>query len=110
MSDPRITEEAVQAATRALARTFVTNKPVAGTKDFRVDARAALEAALPHLAPQPIDREAVARTLHEYDKYDEWNDEGCNDTGNDQLRYKSCRETYLERADAVLALINGGAQ
>jgi len=51
-SSPRITDEAVEAATRALARTFVTNKPVAGTKDFRVDARAALEAALPHLAPQ----------------------------------------------------------
>jgi len=98
MSDPRITEEAVQAATRALARTFVTNKPVAGTKDFRVDARAALEAALPHLAPQPIDREAVAEALHDYNHMHTWRSGRCDD---------ACGIASFQRADAVLALING---
>jgi len=104
MTDPRITEEAVEAATRALARTFVTNKPVAGSKDFRVDARAALEAARPYFAPQPIDREA----LEELRQYCEEQAEGpvVNDLGEGKLI------AYADLADrlaAVLALINGSA-
>src|SRR5438067_13560127 len=44
-------DEALLAATRSLAKTFATNKPVNGSKDFTVDARAALEAARPYLMP-----------------------------------------------------------
>lgn len=42
---------AVEAAARALAEQFVRNASVGGSKDFTIDARAALAAALPYLAP-----------------------------------------------------------
>jgi len=101
MSDPRITEEAVQAATRSLAKTFVTNKPVAGSKDFRVDARAALEAALPHLAP--VDRNDLVVVLARHVRKDVPGRCFC---GFEPAGVSSYSEHL---ADAVLALINGSA-
>ena len=57
MSDPRITDEAVEAAERAYVKHWRDRVPAAGA-----GMRAALEAALPHLAPQPVvDRDAAAR-------------------------------------------------
>lgn len=53
-----------------------------------------------------VTREQLAKALHELDKYDEWDDEGCNDTGTDRMQFPSCKETYLNRADAVLALFD----
>jgi hypothetical protein len=58
-----ITDEAVLAATRSLASTFATNKPVNGSKDFTIDARAALVAARPYLMPT---REQIEAKLSDY--------------------------------------------
>jgi len=96
-SDPRITEDAVEAATRSLAKTFVTNKPSAGSKDFRVDARAALEAALPYLAPQPVDRAALEAILWQHQ------------VGRHLPSAESLVGYRAVIADAVLALIKGSA-
>jgi hypothetical protein len=96
MSDPRITEEAVEAATRSLAKTFVTNAPIAGSKDFRLDARAALEAALPHLAPQ-LTREQIEQRIRQL-----YIDGGAH--------IIHAQEAARDVADAVLDLINGGAK
>ena len=54
MSDPRITDDAVKAVAAAIG----------ALRQQGPDARAALEAALPHLAPQPVtSRERVAEVL-----------------------------------------------
>jgi len=51
-------------------------------------------------------REQIAQALHEHELGDPWDDEGCNDLGDDGEFAPSCKQTYLERADAVLALLS----
>jgi hypothetical protein len=138
MTDPRITDEAVEAA----ARTYFENlgwdwdeldtdlkdhgeNKAAVLREFR----AALEAALPHLAPQPVvDREALEKAIaealvHHYPtrgmqvasgqtcecQYWTGNEPsallGAGMGGSDQLN----RHRAKLAADAVLALINGSA-
>lgn len=93
MSDPRITTEAVVAAQNAqlVHRTM----------------RAALEAALPHLAPQPVDREALIRAAAEAMYHDRW----VGDPTEGQFageRYDDAELQASVAVDAVLALLNGG--
>jgi hypothetical protein len=104
MSDPRITDEAVEAAARSLNRNLFNDPQQADWQEVvRGTARAALEAALPHLAPQSVvDREAIAAVLREH----MWipSESRC-----------SCGDEYIEfvshhQAEAVLALLNGGAK
>jgi nucleoside 2-deoxyribosyltransferase len=95
MSDPRITDEAVQ---RALD-VFVEHR--VNTKESRM--RAALEAALPHMTPALPTREQIAEVLWKYRQRSfpqaaDWEDV-----------HSASRTAMLERADAVLALINGSA-
>ncbi len=161
MSDPRITDEAVEAATRSLHPGLFEDDGLlhpalahSGQWQARHKVRAALEAALPHLAPQsddeaalpvradgggnpaaassspqpvddedddtpwpsglsldnpflttppPIGRDQIAEALHAHDQerariYCGWQ----NASG-------MTKHTYLGYADAVLALLNGGA-
>jgi hypothetical protein len=43
---------------------------------------------------------AAAKALHEADRHDEWDDEGCNDTGGGA--YTSCKDWTIHLAGAVL--------
>ncbi len=80
MSDPRITDEAIEAAAKAiyetphdsLSRDGYDRAPRDIQKLYLAEAEAALEAALPHLAPQPqpVDREALERLVNGANHYD----------------------------------------
>jgi len=108
MTDPRITDEAVEAA----ARTYFENlgwdwdeldtdlkdhgeNKAAVLREFR----AALEAALPHLAPQSVvDREALKQAIRK--------------AANSEQSFGGATwvdGTLNDYTDAVLALINGSA-
>jgi len=89
-----ITDEAVEAAAAAIGDIY-GHPP----DDYRIDASAALEAALPHMTPM-VDREALARAAHHY---------FCVVPGEathepDEIDYDKADE-ILE----ILALLNGGA-
>jgi len=86
----QIPDKALIAATRSLASTFATNKPVNGSKDFTIDARAALVAARPYLMPT---REAIEQRIRRV-----YIDGGAHIT--------HAQEAASEIADAVLALLS----
>jgi len=83
-------KEAVLAATRALAKTFATNPPVNGSKDFTIDARAALVAARPYLMPTEVEIAERVRRI--------FMDGGAART--------HAQEAAAEIADAVMALLS----
>jgi len=89
---PRITDEAMAAAQAAM-RGHDCNDVVA--RNIPHLARVALEAALPHLAPQPT-REQIEQRIRRL-----YIDGGANIT--------HAQEAAKDVADAVLALINGSA-
>lgn len=70
---------------------------------YRRAARIALEAAaLPYLAPavpQPVDRERIARAIHDVDEKHPWLSDSCID--------HECGKSYDRYAAAVLAVLAG---
>jgi hypothetical protein len=116
MSDPRITDEAVEAAARALFvaqdgdfiqsdKAWLSTFEVSRRPKYTRFARAALEAALPHLeiAPQPVvDREQIKAAMCRLD--------GPVSTKSADVRAVVVEALYGRYADAVLALINRGAE
>lgn len=90
MNDPRITDEMVAAAERAWnAAYWTTASP--GRLDWM---RAALEAALPHPAPQSADRDAVrALMVDALNAYVNLGPQG-----------------YYVYVDSLMAVLNGGAK
>jgi DNA-binding transcriptional regulator YiaG len=96
MSDPRITDEAIEAGASAIGDLY-GHPP----DDYRIDARSALEAGVPLLAPQPVvDREQIAMKLSLVRFSDE---------ESDRMIELTMREAW-PLADAVLALINGSEE
>jgi DNA-binding transcriptional regulator YiaG len=104
MSDPRITDEATEAAAHSLRQFDAEGQWEPGELGlllaYRDAARSALEAAVPLLAPQPaVDREALIKTI---DKA------GALEVGG--TLWPLDRKNVREIADAVLALINGSEE
>jgi hypothetical protein len=104
MTSARITDEAVEAAAKAiyetphdgLSRQGYSRAPREIQKLYLAEARAALEAALPHLAPQPVvDREALEKALRA-----ELVQQGVDE-------FHDPMPLARQLTDAVLALING---
>ena len=137
MSDPRITDKAVEAAAKAIYETphdslsrdgySRANRDI--QKLYLAEAEAALKAALPHLiddgaalpvrtdgggnptaassSPQPVDREALIRAAAEAMYHDRW----VGDPTEGQFageRYDDAELQASVAVDAVLALLNGG--
>jgi len=96
----RITDEAVEKALHVYYDGAYDPRAYnPATSGEKFDAmRAALEAALPHLAPQPIDREALEQSIRAE----------LVQQGVDEFHDPMPLGRHL--ADAVLALINGSAK
>lgn len=110
MVHERVTDEAVEAAATAMRPILFADGPagalVRDERDrTRTQARAALEAAVPLLAPQPVvDREALVQ-LVAYCREREVYKGRDNEIGAD-----TAYGDVADRLDAVLALINGTAK
>lgn len=106
MADLGITDEAVEAAVKSLHPGLFEEGGLlhpmlanSGRWDARRKVRAALEAAVPLLAPEPVDREALVSGLKKHFGY-------CSEGPN----CGACESKAEETADAVLALLNGTAE
>lgn len=111
MSDPRITDEMVAKAERAWNAAWLLPIASPGRLDWM---RAALEAALPLIAPQPVDRDALSAELDAH-IWKSWQRQGhlmagctCGWKDVDRGRLYSSAWRW-HRLDAVLALVNGEA-
>jgi hypothetical protein len=107
VSDPRVTDEAVDKALDVVMDDGHNGLDCRPGRNLGDTVRAALEAAMPLLAPQPVvDREALISTfLETFDKGGLWD-------GLEPEAYKVRHRTKWATAfaDAVLALINGTAK